>query len=47
MKSLTLLALALLGGCASHAIRCDGRLTPINRPVPAVRPAVSPGAPIR
>ncbi len=47
MKSLTMLALILLCGCASHAVRCDRRLTPINRPVPAARPAASPGAPPR
>ena len=29
-----LLALAL-GGCASHAARCDGALQPINVPAPA------------
>jgi hypothetical protein len=28
------LALILLGGCATHPLRCDAHLTPINAPEP-------------
>jgi hypothetical protein len=28
------LAFILLGGCATHALRCDAHLTPINAPLP-------------
>jgi len=30
-----LLVAPALGGCASHAARCDGALQPINAPAPA------------
>jgi hypothetical protein len=33
------LALILLGGCATHALRCDAHLTPINLPEPAAATA--------
>lgn len=34
----------LLPACASHVVRCDGRLQPINQPAPpaSVAPRVSP-----
>jgi hypothetical protein len=38
----------LLAGCATHAMRCDAHLVPINRPAPgsagdaAVTPTVMP-----
>ena len=28
-----------LSACASHGVRCDGRLLPINRPAASVEPA--------
>ncbi len=37
----------LLTACASHAVRCDGRLQPINRSVPtAAAGAASSPSPI-
>jgi hypothetical protein len=47
MKAFTMLAWVLLCGCASHVVRCDTGLTPINRSAPAARPASSPGVPAR
>ena len=45
----------LLAGCATHAVRCDARLVPINLPAagsaggasvtPTVIPAASPATP--
>lgn len=34
----------LLPACASHVVRCDGRLQPINQPAPpaSAAPRVSP-----
>ncbi len=29
----------LLTACASHGVRCDGRLQPINPPAPILLPA--------
>ncbi len=29
----------LLTACASHGVRCDGRLQPINSPAPTLLPA--------
>jgi hypothetical protein len=34
----------LLAGCASDRVRCDGRLTPINRPAVVVPPVATPRA---
>jgi hypothetical protein len=33
------LAFILLGGCATHGLRCDAHLTPINPPEPTAAPA--------
>jgi outer membrane biogenesis lipoprotein LolB len=41
-RFLLLSACALLPGCASHAVQCDGRLQPINPPA-----AAAPAAPRR
>ena len=38
------LACVLLGGCASHALRCDAHLTAINPPEPAAVPGSVAGA---
>jgi hypothetical protein len=40
MRLLIGLAL-LLTACASHDVRCDGRLQPINQPAPHAQPAQS------
>jgi hypothetical protein len=34
--------LLLLSACASHEVRCDKRLEPINRPAPAVSQIAAP-----
>ncbi len=31
-----------LPACASHGVRCDGRLQPINRPMTAAAPILPP-----
>lgn len=38
---LILLATLLLAACASHAVRCDTRLTPINLPAPVAHAAAA------
>jgi uncharacterized lipoprotein YmbA len=38
-------ALFLLSGCASHKLRCDAHLLPINPPAPAPAPAQGAAAP--
>ena len=41
------ISLALfLTACASHDVRCDGRLQPINQPEPRAQPAQSPVPPL-
>jgi uncharacterized protein YceK len=45
MRKLCLMLMAALaGGCASHAVRCDGRLEPINVPAVAAGTAAHPAA---
>jgi hypothetical protein len=46
MRTLCILWLGLLAGCATHAsaVRCDRRLEPINMPVEQVAPR-PPGVP--
>jgi hypothetical protein len=42
------ISLALfLTACASHDVRCDGHLQPINQPEPRAQPAQSPALPPR
>jgi hypothetical protein len=34
----------LLPACASHVVRCDGRLQPINQPEPPITATTPPAA---